>query len=232
MSCRFKSLSRAVHEENQESNSVHDDEEKNKYPVIEGKLFTSLTLTVWRKSLVYSCKGFTVIDSCGNLVYRVDNYILHPDEVILMDATGNCVLTMRRRRKLGLIDSWYVYEGEMRNQSRRSNMNKSRRESPICCVKRRVNILPGNSKVQAYVYRVTTDSHKRHAPAFTIEGSYEHRTCKVLDESKKAVAEIKRKEANSKDVSFGIEIFQLVVRPGFDPGFAMAIVLLLDQMFS
>ncbi|TKY60672.1 LURP-one-related 17 [Spatholobus suberectus] len=223
---RFKFLSRAVHEEQE---SEHDGE-RNKYPLTEGSLCTSLTLTVWRKSLVISCKGFTVIDSYGDLVYRVDNYIVHPNEVILMDASGNSVLTMRRCRKLGLVDSWFVYEGEMGKQSTRSKSGKSR-ESPVCCVRKRVNILDGKPKVQAYVYRVASDSDKRHA-AFTVEGSYAHRTCKVLDESKRAVAEIKRKEANSKDASFGIEIFQLVVHPGFDPSFAMALVLLLDQMFS
>ncbi|XP_027343939.1 protein LURP-one-related 17-like [Abrus precatorius] len=224
---RFKFVSRAVHEEQE----MEHDGERNKYPLTEASLCTSLTLTVWRKSLVINCNGFTVIDSCGNLVYRVDNYIVHPNEVILMDASGNSVLTMRRRRKLGFVDSWFVYEGEMGKQStRRSKVGESR-ESPVCCVRKRVNILDGNPKVQAYVYRVASDSDKRQA-AFTVEGSYAHRTCKVLDDCKRAVAEIKRKQANSKDVSFGIEIFQLVVQPGFDPAFAMALVLLLDQMFS
>ncbi|KAK7399159.1 hypothetical protein VNO78_10335 [Psophocarpus tetragonolobus] len=213
----FKFVSRAVHEEQ---------EERIKYPLTEGRLCKSLTLTVWRKSLVISCKGFTVINSYGNLVYRVDNYMVHPNEVILMDASGNCVLSMRRSRKLGLVDSWFVYEGEMEKQSERSKS----RESPVYCVRKPVNILDGKAKVQAYVYRVASDSDKRHA-AFTVEGSYAHRTCKVLDEYNRAVAEIKRKEPN-KHVSFGIEIFQLVVHPGFDPSFAMALVLLLDQMFS
>lgn len=65
-----------------------------------------------------------------------------------------------------------------------------------------------------------------------IEGSYTHRSCKVLDESRTVVAEIKRKEDIKGGVSFGLEVFLLVVQPGFDPGFAMALVLLLDQMFS
>ena len=61
------------------------------------------SLTVWRKSLVYSCTGFTVIDSCGDLVYRVDNYIgQRRGEVILMDASGKSVLTVRRRKVLFL----------------------------------------------------------------------------------------------------------------------------------
>ncbi|XP_020204669.1 protein LURP-one-related 17 [Cajanus cajan] len=209
---RLKSVSRAVHEEQERE---HDDEVKS--------LCTSLT--VWRKSLVMSCKGFTVIDSYGNLVYRVDNYIGRPNEVTLMDASGKSILTMCRRRKLGLLDSWFVYEGEVGNQRR------SKLESPICCVRKHVNILHGNTNVKAYVYRGASLSDKRCA-AFTIEGSYAHRTCKVLDECRRVVAEIRRKEANTKNVSFGIEIFQLIVHPGFDSAFAMALVLLLDQMFS
>lgn len=91
---RLKFLSRAVHEEQE---GEHDGE-RNKYPLTDGSLCTSLTLTVWKKSLVISCKGFTVIDSYGNLAYRVDNYIGHPKEVILMDASGNSVLTLHRSR--------------------------------------------------------------------------------------------------------------------------------------
>ncbi|KAI9108470.1 hypothetical protein K1719_020661 [Acacia pycnantha] len=208
---KFRWHSRAVHEERD------SEQEKKAYPRTEGSPCESLT--VWRKSLVMSCEGFTVIDSDGNLVYRVDNYIEHPEEVVLMDGAGKSVLTMRRRRKLGLGDCWLVFDGEVGIGST---------ESPILCVRKHVNILQGNTNnVLAYVYRGTSD--KRHT--FSVEGSYTHRTCKVLDESKEVVAEIKRKEANSKGVSFGIDVFQLIVQPGFDAGFAMALVLLLDQMF-
>lgn len=134
-------------------------------------------------------------------------------------------------QKLGLLDSWFVYEGELRN------LSTSPQSTPICCVRKHVNILHGSPNVQAYVYRGassrSSDNNKR-CVAFTVEGSYAHRTCKVLDEcrAREVVAEIKRKEATTKNVSFGIEIFQLVVYPGLDPAFAMSLVLLLDQMFS
>lgn len=143
-------------------------------------------------------------------------------------------------QRLGLLDSWFVYEGEvgnninnMRTRTRRrsSNLSKSSK-TPICCVRKHVNILHGNTNVQAYVYRGASSHSDKRCAAFTIEGSYAHRTCKVLDECGRVVAEIKRKEANAKSVSFGIEIFQLIVHPGFDPAFAMALVLLLDQMFT
>lgn len=81
-----KSLSRSVHEEHQEHPELSE---------TRGNLCTSLT--VWRKSLVISCNGFTVIDSDGNLAYRVDNYMGgRTKELILMDGSGKSILTMQR----------------------------------------------------------------------------------------------------------------------------------------
>lgn len=76
-----------------------------------------------------------------------------------------------------------------------------------------------------------------------VEGSYANRSCKVIDqESRRVVAEIRKKErikmggrgggGEGGGVSFGLEVFILIIHPGFDPAFAMAVVLLLDQMFS
>jgi len=68
--------------------------------VIDDKLSKApaTALTVWKKSLVFSCNGFTVFDSTGNLVFRVDNYPSDPnDEILLMDAAGIALLTMRRK---------------------------------------------------------------------------------------------------------------------------------------
>ncbi|CAL5356192.1 hypothetical protein CsSME_00045074 [Camellia sinensis var. sinensis] len=178
------------------------------------------SLTVWRKSLVFSCNGFTVIDSNGGLVFRVDNYSTgRPDELILMDADGTPLLSLCRRKKLRLVDNWLVFEGEVGGYSQKK---------PICCVRKHINILQSNFNVIAQVH--CGPSNKK--CAYVIEGSYAHRSCRVLDESRRVVAEIKRKEAMNGGVSFGLEVFLLIVRPGFNPSFAMAIVLLLDQMFS
>lgn len=91
-----------------------------------------------------------------------------------------------------------------------------------------MNILQSGQNILAYVYYGA--SNKRYA--YTVEGSYANRSCKVFDESRRVVAEIKRKEAAIGGISFGVEVFMLIVQPGFDPAFAMALVLLLDQMFS
>ncbi|KAM1584931.1 hypothetical protein ACFX1Z_037857 [Malus domestica] len=221
----LKSLSR--------TRSVHNHQEQHDHQ--EYKATDSCTsgactsLTVWRKSLLISCKGFTVIDSNGDLVYRVDNYIGHPEEVILMDGSGKSVLTMRHRKKLSLVDGWFVHEGETGGccTKRATAASKSR---PTFYVRKNMNMINTNpSSLLAYVYRETC-GHKRHA--YVIEGSYTHRSCKVSDESRNVVAEIKKKEANIGGVSYGVDVFHLIVHHGFDSGFAMALVLVLDQLFS
>lgn len=129
-------------------------------------------------------------------------------------------------QKLGLGENWCVYEGEVEGKTR------GRKNKPICRVKKNINILhvDPNAKVLAYVYDYRISKKKY---AYSVEGSYGERSCKVLDAaSRRVVAEVKRKEAVKGGVGFGAEVFLLVIVPGFDSGLAMALVLLLDQMFS
>ncbi|KAK6947848.1 LURP-one-related [Dillenia turbinata] len=216
----LSSLSEQI--ESKEDND--EDESKNEWK--KGRKDCT-TLTVWRKSLVFSCNGFTVIDSRGDLAYRVDNYIGHPPDLTLMNASGKPILTMiRRRKKLRLLDDWLVYDGEVDPETCTTTTSSSSKE-PIFCVRKHISI--SNSNVLAQVFE--TQSDKKNA-AYVIEGSFVHRSCQMLDRSRRVVAEIKRKEPTNCGISFGFDVFVLIVKPGFDPGFAMAMVLLLDQMFS
>lgn len=169
-----------------------------------------VTLTVWRKSLLFNCRGFTVFDASGNLVYRVDSYASDSRaEVVLMDAAGRPVLTVRRKKKAigGLVggDQWLVFPGE------------EKRVPPLYAVKR------GGSKSMAHVAACGGDVG---AGRYEVEGSYARRCCVVYDEQRRAVAEVRPKEA------VGTDVFRMVVRPGMDVSLAMAIVLALDQMFG
>ncbi|XP_047325042.1 protein LURP-one-related 17 [Impatiens glandulifera] len=180
------------------------------------------SLTVWRKSPLLCCTGFQAINSDGNLVFRVDNYSGHPHHLLLMDGSGNPLITLCRPKGLrGLIERWRMYEGEL--------VGDRWGRKPIWCVRKHLKMLnPYCGDALAYIYM---DKKKR--CAYKIEGSYTHRCCRVLDhESGTLVAEIKIKESFPLGVSFGFEVFRLIVRPGFDHGFAMAIVVLLDQMFA
>ncbi|PPD96636.1 hypothetical protein GOBAR_DD06321 [Gossypium barbadense] len=145
-------------------------------------------LTVWKKSLLFNCNGFTVFGSKGDLVFRVDNYMDgNKGEILLMDATGNPLLTIRRK-KMSLGDSWLVYKGETTEA---------------------INVV------------------------YEIEGSYSQRSCSVYDDRRRLAAEIKKKEAVNGGVAYGNDIFRLVVQPGhIRTDFAMALVILLDQMFG
>ena len=58
------------------------------------------SLTVSKTSLFFVGDGFTVYDSKGELVFRVDSYgpdIRDKDEHVLMDPHGRCLLTVRRK---------------------------------------------------------------------------------------------------------------------------------------
>ncbi|KAH9737134.1 protein LURP-one-related 8 [Citrus sinensis] len=183
-------------------------------------------LTVWKKSLLFNCNGFTVFDSKGDLVFRVDNYIQGvKGEIVLMDAAGKPLLTIRRKR-LSLGDNWLVYDGE------KTDVN------PRFSVKKHVNIL--TNKCLARVSCNGGDgssSSSSSSPTnnknvlYEIQGSYAQRACAVYDGRRRRVAEIKKKEAVG-GVAFGSDVFRLIVQPEMETAVAMGLVILLDQMFG
>lgn len=181
-------------------------------------------LTVWKKSLLFNCNGFTVFDSKGNLVFRVDNYMQGiKGEIVLMDAAGKPLLTIRRKR-LSLGDNWLVYDGE------KTDVN------PRFAVKKHVNIL--TSKCLAHVSCNSSADGSSSSPSpsnknvlYEIEGSFAQRACAVYDGNRRRVAEIKKKEAVG-GVAFGSDVFRLIVQPEIETAVAMALVILLDQMFG
>ncbi|KAG8078295.1 hypothetical protein GUJ93_ZPchr0007g4021 [Zizania palustris] len=168
------------------------------------------TLTVWRKSLLFNCKGFTVFDTKGNLAYRVDSYDSESgDEVVLMDPAGRPAFTVRRKRFSLQGEMWLVFAGEA-DQARRPSYAVSRRSGR-------------GSKSLA---RITPCAAA--GAAYEVEGSYARRCCVVYDGERRAVAEVRPKEA------VGTDVFRLVVQPGAAVGvsLAMAFVVALDQMFG
>ncbi|KAJ8753791.1 hypothetical protein K2173_000045 [Erythroxylum novogranatense] len=193
----------------------------------------SVVLTVWKKSLLFNCKGFTVFDGNGKLVFRVDNYMAASSEIVLMDASGRPLLTIRRKR-LGLSESWLIYEGESI-------------DNPTYCARKRGNILKpkslanvsavessGNNSIKSNKLNDNINNNKL---IYEIEGSYAQRCCVIYDndgQRRRVVAEIKQKEAAVGGVAFGIDVFRLIVLPvgDFNVSIAMAMVILLDQMFG
>ncbi|KAL5991415.1 hypothetical protein ACLOJK_012324 [Asimina triloba] len=174
----------------------------------------AIALTVWKKSLLFNCNGFTVFDAMGNLVFRVDNYMdINKGEIVLMDGAGEPLLTIRRK-KLSLGDHWLIFNGE-------------ETANPRLSLKKNVNILNSTSLANVTAGCGTSPKHV----IYRVEGSYAQRCCAVYDDKRRRVAEIKRKEAVGGAV-FGLDVFRLVVEPDLDPAIAMALVILLEQMFG
>ncbi|GLJ37056.1 hypothetical protein SUGI_0750810 [Cryptomeria japonica] len=172
-------------------------------------------LTVWKRSLVFNCNGFSVFDSIGNLAFRVDNYDSgYKSEVVLMDAAGNSLLTMRRKR-LSMYSEWHAFLKD-----------KSDGQKPLFIV-RRSFLLPTKTLAQIYVGSV---SEKKH-PDYQIEGSFANRSCTVYNSSRNIVAEMKRKQVSS-EITLGGDVFSVIVQPGYDQTFVMGLVAILDQTGS
>ncbi|XP_040375734.1 protein LURP-one-related 8-like [Oryza brachyantha] len=182
-----------------------------------GEEAAATTLTVWRKSLLFNCKGFTVFDAKGNLAYRVDSYDSESgDEVVLMDAAGTPAFTVRRKRQLSLQgEQWLVFAGEA--------ADRAARRSPVYAIRRSGR---GSNKSLARVTPCAGAGAGASAVAYEVEGSYARRCCVVYDGERQAVAEVRPKEA------VGSDVFRLVVQPGVGVPLAMAVVVALDQMFG
>jgi uncharacterized protein YxjI len=174
-------------------------------------------LTVWRKSLMFNCDGFTVFDANGNLAFRVDSYSRRGRraEVVLMDAAGKPLLTVRRKRRLSLAERWLIYDGD-----RASNIDSK----PLLSVRRHVN-LRHHSSAKALAYVVASNSKADEETSYVVEGSYGRRACAVRDANGDAVAEVHRKE------SVGDDVFRLVADPRLGAPLAMGLVIALDEMF-
>uniref|UniRef100_A0A5B7ANG9 Uncharacterized protein n=1 Tax=Davidia involucrata TaxID=16924 RepID=A0A5B7ANG9_DAVIN len=169
-------------------------------------------LTVLKTSHFFAGDGFNVYDCKGQVVFRVDSYGPNTSdngELVLMDSSGRCLLTVHRKRP-SLHHRWEGFLGE-----------KTEGKKPIFSV-RRSSIIGRSS--------VTVDVFGNPGEEYQIEGSFEQRCCTIFDAEKESVAEITRKVDDSAHVVLGKDVFCLFLKPGFDGAFAMGLVLVLDQI--
>jgi uncharacterized protein YxjI len=188
-------------------------------------------LTVWRKSLLFNCDGFTVFDAKGDLAFRVDCYgsgRRRRAEVVLMDAAGKPLLTVRRKRRLSSLlgEHWVIYDGDADADAAAAGPKK-----PLLSVRRNVSLRASSSsssssggKTLAHVRPMSSSAEA--AASYVVEGSYGRRACAVRDARGDAVAEVRRKE------SVGDDVFRLVADPRLGAPLAMGLVIALDEMFA
>ncbi|CAD6255070.1 unnamed protein product [Miscanthus lutarioriparius] len=182
-------------------------------------------LTVWRKSLLFNCDGFTVFDARGDLAFRVDCYAggnRRAADVVLMDAKGKPLLTVRRKTRLGLAERcWVIYDGDA---------DADKRATPLLSVRRHAagRLLGATSACKTLARVATPGAEASAAASYVVEGSYGRCACTVRDAARggAVVAEVQRKE------NVGDDVFRLVVAgPRLGAPLAMALVIALDDMF-
>lgn len=181
-----------------------------------------VTFTVWKKSLVFNGSGYTVFDSSGNLVFRVDNYAYDPShQLFLMDTAGNVLLTLLHKR-LSFNDRWEAYRGDRYG----------------CGIKPVFSVLKSaltlfSSKPSAKVVLNPTKRRNTNLCDYEIEGSLCNPSSSftVFGSSRQIIAQAKRKVAKP-DIMLGEDVLSLVVQPGIDQAFVMGLLIVFNQIFS
>ncbi|XP_047330917.1 protein LURP-one-related 5-like [Impatiens glandulifera] len=171
--------------------------------------------TVLKTSLFFAGDGFTAYNPQGKLVFRVDSYggpdTADKGQVVLMDASGSCLLTVRKKRG-SLHHRWEGYRGE-----------GSEGKNAIFSVRKSSMIGRCDVEVDAY-------GPALHRP-FLIAGCFANRHSTIVDVGGgRTVAEIRRKVDSSTKMELGKDVFSMCVKPGFDGAFAMGLMLVLDQI--
>ncbi|KAH9289858.1 hypothetical protein KI387_033975, partial [Taxus chinensis] len=166
---------------------------------------TATTLTVWNKSLLFAAEGFTVFDSNGNLLFRVDT----DDSLLLMDALGKPLLTLRRKHP-SLHQRWEGFPG-----------NNVDDHKPLFTV-RRSSILPMNDCVEVFM---NCGFICKPCADYEIEGSFSDRCCTIYTTAPRMpAAEVKRK-CSGTGTMLGKDVYTLYIERGFDQAFIMGIII-------
>ncbi|KAL8114575.1 hypothetical protein AgCh_021440 [Apium graveolens] len=160
------------------------------------------------KSLVANGNGFTVYDSSGKVVYRIDNYSTKCSrEVYLMDLHGNVLFSMFQKKSFGF-GHWNGYNSDA----------KVKNEKPRFQVKNCSNFW----KRRDPQYHVTMGCDS--TSFYTIRGLAGKSEFNITDNQGRVVADVKQKQSSS-GVLLGQDVLSLKLEPLVDDhSFVMALV--------
>lgn len=175
------------------------------------------TFTVWKRSLLFNGKGgFTVFDSFGNLVFRVDDYPSQAKHQLhLMDAAGNILLSMRYKR-LSCSQRWDAFRGDGHAGCGKPAFSVIR--SALALFSR---------KPFARVVLNPIKGHNTKLCDYQMKGSLCEATSSftVIGGSGEIVAQATRKQATT-EIMLGEDVLSLVVQPGMDQTLVMGLLII------
>ncbi|GLJ38538.1 hypothetical protein SUGI_0785290 [Cryptomeria japonica] len=171
-----------------------------------------IQLTMQRKRLTHTGGDFTVTDSNRNLVFKVAGklFSLH-DLRLLQDAAGNRLLTIKRKM-FSLHRRWEAFRGNISNQQSYAFAAK---KSSVFQRKTALDVFMAGNRDEKLC-------------DFHVKGSYFDRSCTIY-QGNRIVAEMKRKYT-VKNVLLGKDTFLVMVQPGVDYAFIVALIVILDYM--
>ncbi|KAF6172684.1 hypothetical protein GIB67_042007 [Kingdonia uniflora] len=203
--------------------------------------------TVWKKSsMSFQCTdGFTVFNSEGSLVFRVDNYSrkspLQTEGLVLMDGVGRALLTLRPQvlnpdsllinMSVFLIEVCLLFEQILSMQYQWNGFKGEEngcRKNPVFSMRRRSILLQRNSEIEVFMGGSTNNITA--VPDFMIEGSFRRRRCRIRRVTGEVIALISRKNVINTTIMLSDDVFTLTVQPGFECKLIMAFVMVMDRI--
>ncbi|GLJ38517.1 hypothetical protein SUGI_0784930 [Cryptomeria japonica] len=171
-----------------------------------------IELTVQKKLLTLSGGDFAITDSNGNVVFRVAGKVmsLH-DRRLLQDAAGNPLLTLKQKM-LSMHRRWEAFRGD---NSDDKNFAFSARKSSIFQLKTALDVFMAGNRDEKY-------------SDFRIKGSYFDRSCTIY-QGDRILAQMKRRYTIT-NVLLGKDTFAVLVQPGVDYAFIIALIIILDEI--
>ncbi|KAF2906404.1 hypothetical protein DAI22_12g015800 [Oryza sativa Japonica Group] len=193
--------------------------------------------TVWKRSSMgfQGTDGFSVYDDAGSLAFRVDNYSrrrkLFSGDLLLMDGHGSplLALTPQCSRWAKRTETINRTHGEASEEGQ----GKRARSQQLFSM-RKCSVMQSSHEAEVHMSGCTHASSDRtgHVPAFSIEGSFKRRSCKIRNSGGEEVARITRKKAGAASLSLTLaeDVFSLEVQPNVDCAMIMAFVIVLDRI--
>ncbi|XP_075505277.1 protein LURP-one-related 11-like [Primulina tabacum] len=171
--------------------------------------------TLLMKSLILGSNGCTVFDSDGCIVYRVDNYHTKcSKQVHIMDAKGEVLFTIVAK-KLSVLGLW---EGYRPANTGKKKKKPEFRVTKVLNIRKVLGFRRGASS-----FKVVVGLDKNQPREYVMEAQICKSSCKIVDNSGKLVAEVKRKITNS-GVVLGEDVLTMVVEPYEDHCLIMGLV--------
>ncbi|GMN40499.1 hypothetical protein TIFTF001_009718 [Ficus carica] len=171
---------------------------------------------IMAKKLMTIAEGsFAVTDVNGNVMFKIKGSVfsLH-DSRLLLDASGNPIVSLRQKAILTAHRRWEVYRGDSSNSK---DLLFSAKKSSMLQFKTALDVfLAANTKEDV--------------PDFKVKGSWFERSCTIyLGNSSTIIAQMHKKHS-VQSLVLGKDTFAVTVYPHVDYAFIVALVVILYEI--